>query len=231
MRKKKSQAPLTDLVFLHQMGVKMELYTTSEVIATGTGIGQRKIKDAIRKHQTTLEIFGRVASYQAPLETKGGTQQTTGYILNEQQATLLITLLKNTPSVVGFKAELVRQFYAMRQELTRRKELRTEGKPIRRSLTDALRDSGEVERMKGHAYTAYTNLAYKLTTGKSARQLRKERGAGHKAVAADFLTSDELERYQKQESAIAVLLDAGLKYPGIRDALMPAVSGCSARER
>ena len=107
----------------------------------------------------------------------------------------------------------------MRQELTRRKELRTEGKPIRRSLTDALKDSGENERMKGHAYATYTNLAYKLATGKSAVQLRKERGAGRKAVAADFLTSEELENYQKQEYAIAALLDVGLDYPRIQAAL------------
>lgn len=131
-----------------------------------------------------------------------------------------LVFLKNTSVVADFKVSLVAAFYAMRQELTRRKELRTEGKPIRRSLTDALKDSGEVERMNGHAYAAYTNLAYKLTTGKSAKQLRKERGAGRKAAAADFLTSAELERYQRQEYAIAALLDVGMDYPRIRAALV-----------
>ena len=118
-----------------------------------------------------------------------------------------------------FTARYVKAFHQVRSELTRRKELRTEGKPIRRSLTDALRDSGENDRMHGHAYAAYTNLAYKLATGKNARQLRKERGAERKAVAADVLTSEELESYQKQEYAIAALLDVGLDYSGIQDAL------------
>lgn len=212
-------APLPDLVFLHQMGAKAEPYTTSDIIAEYTGHSYRSIQRTIDNQMARLERFGRVRFQFTPFETKGGVQRHKVYHLNEEQATLLITFLKNTPVVADFKVELVRQFYTIRQELTRRKELRTEGKPIRRSLTDALRDSGEVVRMKGHAYAAYTNLAYKLTTGKSARQLRKERGAGPKTVAADFLTSEELERYQKHESAIAALLDIGLDYPRIRVAL------------
>lgn len=115
-----------------------------------------------------------------------------------------------------FTAQYVKAFHAMRDELTRRRELRAAGKPIRRSLTDALRDSGEVERMKGHAYGTYTNLAYKLATGKTARQLRQERGAAQDARAVDILTAAELEVYQRKEAAIAVLLDAGLCYDTIR---------------
>lgn len=197
-----------------------EPYTTSEVIAEGTGMNHRRVRDAIRKHQTELETFGRVGAYQTALDTKGGIQNVPGYILNEQQATFLLTLLKNTPVVVEFKKELVRQFYAMRDELAKRRELRAIGKPARRSMTDALRDSGEVERMKGHAYGTYTDLAYKLATGKIARQLRKERGAEKTAKAVDILTAAELEEYQRKEAAITVLLDAGLRYDAIKALLI-----------
>ena len=118
-----------------------------------------------------------------------------------------------------FTAQYVRAFHAMRDELSRRRELRTIGKPIRRSLTDALRDSGEVERMKGHAYGTYTNLAFKLATGRTARQIRRERGAAQAAHAVDILTAAELEVYQRKEAAIAVLLDAGLCYDAIKAVL------------
>lgn len=207
-------------IVLAPKGTGGEPYTTSEIIAEGTGVARRKVKDAISKYQTQLETFGRVASYQAPLATKGGTQTTTGYILNEQQATFLLTLLKNTPVVVAFKQELVLQFYAMRDELARRRELRAIGKPIRRGLTDAIRDSGEVERMKGHAYSTYTALALKLATGKTAQQMRQERGAAKDAHAVDILTAEELEVYQRKEAAIAVLLDAGLCYDTIKATLV-----------
>lgn len=50
-----------------------------------------------------------------------------------------------------FTAQYVKAFHAMRDELARRRARRAIGKPIRRSLTDALRDSGEVERMHGPA--------------------------------------------------------------------------------
>ena len=193
-----------------------EPYTTSEIIAEGTGIEHRKLRDTIRKYKTELETFGLSASYQA--ESSGG-RPATGYILNEQQSTFLLTLLKNTPVVVAFKKELVRQFFIMRDELARRRELRVIGKPIRRSLTDALRDSGEVERMHGHAYSAFTDLALKLATGQIARQLRRERGADKAARAVDILTAEEMEAYQRKEAAIAVLLDAGLCYDAIKAAL------------
>lgn len=35
-----------------------EPYTTSEIIAEGTGIDRRKVRDAIRKYQAELETFG-----------------------------------------------------------------------------------------------------------------------------------------------------------------------------
>lgn len=196
-----------------------EPYTTSEIIAEGTGMNHRRVRDAIRKYQKELEAFGKVGAYQTPLPGSKTGQTIPGYILNEQQSTFLLTLLKNTPVVVAFKKELVRQFYAMRDELARRRELRVIGKPIRRSLTDALRDSGEVERMRGHAYGTYTNLAFKLATGRTARQLRWERGAAQDVHAVDILTAVELEIYQRKEAAIAVLLDAGLTYDSIKAAL------------
>lgn len=73
--------------------------------------------------------------------------------------------------------------------------------------------------MKGHAYSTYTDLVYRLAIGKSARQLRHERGAAKDARAVDILTASELEIYQRKEAAIAVLLDAGMCYNTIKAAL------------
>lgn len=139
---------------------------------------------------------------------------------NEQQATLFITYLQNTEPVRQFKKDLVREFFAMRKELEKRKVLRVESKPIRRNLTDALRDSGEDERMHGHSYATYTDLLYRAALGKTAKQLRRERGAVPRANAKDFLTSGELPLYEKKEAAATVLLDAGLRYDEIKKIIM-----------
>lgn len=122
-----------------------------------------------------------------------------------------------------FTARYVERFNQMETELAARRLLREIGKPIRRNLTDAIRDSGEDERMHGHAHGTYTDLCYKAALGKTASQLRRERNAPKKAVAAEFLTSDELPLYQRKEAAVAVLLDAGMKYDQIKAVMMKGV--------
>ena len=220
MKPKPERAELPAPFVLTSQRADGEPYTTSEIIAEGATVQRRTIDRLILTHKADFEEFGVLRfEISKPLAGSKGGRPETIYQLNEQQATLLMTYLKNTETVRAFKKELVRQFYAMRDELARRRELRAIGKPIRRSLTDALRDSGEVERMKGHAYGTYTNLAFKLATGRTARQLRRERGAAKEDNAVDILTAAELEAYQRKEAAIAVLLDAGLCYDAIKAAL------------
>lgn len=209
---------MDDLVFVDQGNKKREPYTTSEIIADGTGIARRKVKGAIKKYQKELETFGVLASYQAetPANKRGGRPQE-NYRLNEQQAAFLLTLLKNTPVVVEFKKELVRQFYRMREELLNWRALREAHPAVRRTLTDAIRDN---PAHSPHDYKHYTDLAYKTVTGRTAAQLRKERGTDLKGTAVDLLTSDELNRYERAESQIAVLIDLGMDYPQIKAAVL-----------
>lgn len=98
-----------------------------------------------------------------------GTNYEKIYHLNEEQATLLLTYLKNTPQVRAFKKELVRQFYAMRRELMERQDRRLELKPIRRELTDVIQEVDDGP----WSYKKYTDLAYKSSIGKNSAQLRK----------------------------------------------------------
>lgn len=141
-----------------------------------------------------------------------GTNQEKIYHLNEPQATLLITFLKNTEPVINFKTELVKQFYLMRAELQKRQILREQLKPIRRELTDVIQ---EVDHSKWD-YKLYTDLAYKTVLGKNASQIRKDRNAKQKAVAIDYMTSDEIEAVTKLQSQIGVLLEVGMNYQQIK---------------
>lgn len=89
-----------------------DIFTDSLVISRGTGVAHRKLKESIRKNQNVIERFGKLSTpYQA--ESTGGRPEEY-YLLNEEQATFLITLLKNTEKVVEFKANLVSEFYKMR---------------------------------------------------------------------------------------------------------------------
>ena len=153
------------------------------------------------------------------VEMARGIKYVKRYHLNEQQATLLITYLKNTEPVRRFKKALVREFFKARQELARREAQRAVKAPVRRSLTDAIRDSGEAQRMKGYAYNAYTNLIYKTATGKTAAQIRKAAGADHRADVVLLLTANELAEVTKREAQVTTLLDCGMRYDAIKTVL------------
>ena len=115
-----------------------------------------------------------------------------------------------------FTAAYVMRFREMETELIKRQALREIGKPIRRTLTDAIRDN---PAHSPHDFKHYTDLAYKTATGRTAAQLRKERGADKKTAAVDLLTSDELSRYERAEGQIAVLVDLRMEYQQIKTAL------------
>ena len=137
-----------------------------------------------------------------------------------------MTLLKNTTVVVNFKIELVKQFYAMRSELLKRQVNREERKPVRRTLTDSIKDNPDKGKW---SYKLYTDLAYKKAFGKNAAQLRKERGAESKANASDYMTADELTAVSKVESQIGVLHDMGLDYEQIKSiVIVPATAAITA---
>lgn len=203
---------MNELVFLEPNKVDSVPFTTSEVIAEFAGVKRHAVQTLIQNHESDFAEFGRVSFEMRPLPTKGGIQEVKVYHLTEEQATLLMTYLKNTERVRSFKKELVRQFYAMRAELLRRQMRRAELKPIRRELTDVIAEADGGR----WAYKQYTDLAYKSSIGKNAAQLRKERGAPKKAKAVDYMTSSEIAAVSKRQSQIAVLLEMGLDYQAIK---------------
>lgn len=209
------------LVLIKPIGSHMEPYTTAEAVAKWTSVKQETIDHLIRKHEKDLEEFG-VLGFEIrlpPAGSKGG-RPVKCYHLNEQQATLLITYLRNTEPVRRFKKALVRSFFEARQELARREVQRAIKAPVRRSLTDAIRDSGENERMHGHAYTAYTNLIYKAAAGRTAAQMRKDAGLPKGADVVPLLSSDALALVTRRENQVAALLDCGMTYDAIRAVLL-----------
>lgn len=209
---------MTDTVFINNAIRKQDLYTTSDIIAIHTKHSYRSIQRVIENHIEQLERFGRVRFEITPFETKGGIQNKKIYQLNEQQATLLITFLRNTDVVIEFKTELVRQFYLMRAELMKRQQARADLKPIRRELTDAIKDREDLSANKW-AYKMFTDLAYSVAIGKTSSQIKKDRGAEPKAPAVSFLTADELEALSVVSNQIAVLIDLGMNYPEIKTAI------------
>lgn len=214
------------LVLIKPIGSRMEPYTTTDTVAQYAQVRTDTVSRLIRKHMKDLEEFGKVGfEIRLPAPGSKGGRPEKLYHLNEQQATLLITYLKNTAPVRRFKKALVREFFKARNELSRREIQRAIKTPVRRSLTDAIRDSGENERMHGHAYDAYTNLAYKAAIGRTAAQIRKSAGVDRRADVVPLMSAEELAEVTKREAQVATLLDCGMRYEAIREIMHPAERG------
>ena len=209
------------LVLIKPIGSKMEPYTTADTVVQYAQVRHKTVNELIRKHEKDLEEFGTLRFEMEACPHRTGASVQKVYHLNEQQATLLITYLRNTERVRQFKKALVRGFFEARQELSRREVERAVKAPVRRSLTDAIRDSGEAERMKGYAYNAYTNLVYKAVTGQNAAAIRKSRGAEKGADVVGLLSAAELAEVRKKEAQVCTLLDCGMQYEAIREIVRP----------
>ena len=159
---------MNELVYIK----RNDAFTDSMVIAEATGNQHQSVAALIKKHQESLEQFGRVEFIDFKSANSRRGRPTKICPLNELQATLLITFLDNTEKVVTFKTELVRQFYAMRKVLAERQtavwlETRQQGKLIRKEETNIIKRLVEYakEQGSGHAdmlYVTYTKLANKM---------------------------------------------------------------------
>ena len=190
-----------------------------KLVAECAEVKRDTVQKLVQRHEKDLREFGRVGFEIRTLQTRGGQQMAKVYHLNEQQATLLLTFLRNTPVVIEFKKELVRQFFAMRKELMNIKAIKAERKPLRTSMTDAIKALPDSPH-KQFKYSQYTDLAYTAALGRTARQLRKERGADKGATASDYMNADELAAVASMENRISVLLDVGMSYQQIKNSLL-----------
>ncbi|MFM0898828.1 Rha family transcriptional regulator [Streptococcus suis] len=189
------------------MDGRKEPYTLSSIISDNAEITHHAVKEQIRKHLAELEKFGKVAFKMTPLESG---QSKRDYILNEQQATLLITFLRNTAPVIAFKSALVRAFFEMRDEVAQFRYQRALEKPKRKTLHDSIETWQEAPK---HAHSTVTNLLLKGTTGMNKKQLVASRGG---KTGIDSLTSQELIRYQALEDMAIAMINLGMTYQDIK---------------
>ena len=203
---------MLDLVFYSDSTLKAQPYTTPEVIAANTGNNLDNVNRLIRNKKSSLERFG-VLGFEIrkpPKNSKGGRPRKI-YHLNEQQATLLITFLDNTPQVELFKVALVKQFYEMRDELTKRNINRAIEKPVKKTLMDSVKNWKHASK---YAYSNINKLLIKVATGMNIQELKKQRGDAKTAL--DLLTSKEQEKYKELENKVIAYINADFDYSLIK---------------
>lgn len=187
-------------------------YTLSNIIAEGVGIKHSSITRTIRKHEKDFEEFGKLGFKIRPSDSG---QNEKIYILNEEQATLLITYLKNTDIVREFKKRLVKEFYKLKEDVINFRIQREIEKPLRRTLTDAI---STWEHGNKWSYKAITDLLYKCVTGMCASKLKASRG-NKNGIGIDLLETREIEYYKELESIVIALISLNWTYENIKNEL------------
>lgn len=115
-----------------------------------------------------------------------------------------------------FKEAYIKQFNAMERVLTGKQIEREKGIAVRQSLTKALQQSTENERMHGHAYSTYTNIIYKVIFGMDAKRLREKYGIEKKVNLRDCFSAEELKALESMECLVSGLIDCGWGYDQVK---------------
>ena len=106
----------TSLVFLSEDSSTP--LTSSEVIASALDKDHKDVLALAKKYMADLKEFGS-SSFETKMITagKGAQREKEIALLNEEQATLLITYMRNSDKVRKFKIALVKAFYEMKKRL------------------------------------------------------------------------------------------------------------------
>ena len=193
---------MNELVFLKGD----DAFTDSLVIASVTNNQHHAITQIIKKHEKRLERFGKLQFSHLKCKNPNGGRPSKVYLLNEPQATLVVTFLKNSDEVADFKAELVRQFFEMRKFIAERHtkewiETRQQGKMTRKSETDVIKELVEYAKDQGSThsqmlYTTYSKLANRMV--------------GIKGKERDIATTIQLNNLNIFENIILNLIRVGM---------------------
>lgn len=191
-------------------------------MAIGFDMQHRSIMRLVNIHEKSIKKFGKVRFEITPSES--GQNQRHAY-LNETQATFVGTLMNNKGRAIEFKIHLVQEFDKMKKYIQNQQNIRAIGKEVRKSLTDAVQESGEQERMHGRGYSNYTKMVYDITHLSTQFKIWKEQKKNYpKSNPETFredLLPEELKRVEQAEAFIKPLLEMDKQYGEIKDILKP----------
>ena len=207
---------MINLVLAPSQQLSAEPFTTGDIIAKYAGITHHAINVMVNQQYGRLKRAG-AGKVSFKMKPKPSGQKAKVFLLNEQQATLLITFLKNTPREADFKEELVRQFTSMKRELAKRRVMFEVGKETSKELNTAITNS-EID-MHGHEFSAFNSLVYKQALGVSIGKLRQARGIPKADAITHYLSADEADAVRRGKDQVITLLGLKMDYQQVKSAI------------
>ena len=207
---------------------EMTVVSSLDVAETFTYFDEENKRQYIREHKAILramrelkcseEFRGEHFSPSEYIDSRGKKQPC---MLMDKDGFSLLVMGFEDPKAMKFKEAYIKQFNAMERTLQGKLIEREKGIVVRQSLTKALQQSQENERMHGHAYSTYTNCIYKVLFDKNAKQLREELGISPKENLRDYLSTEDLRAIQSMECLVSGLVDCGWGYDQIKEYIQP----------
>lgn len=178
-----------------------EPFTNTLIISEGVGLGHASVIKLVRKYKTDFEEFGPLGFQIHVAKRKQGGGTALEYAeLNEDQATFLMTLFRNSQTVLQFKLRLVKAFRKALKELERLnkqsnnqnwKFIRDDTKLGFKWMTENLKEVREAEGKETKPYH-YQNEVRMINAVLSNRFAGLDRNA---LSAEDLRIMGELQRY------------------------------------
>lgn len=181
---------------------KDEAFTDSVILAHGAGIEHRAVVQLITTHLDDVSEFGKVTFQMLPSPESKTGQKMKICRLNKEQATFVISLMKNTKPVVAFKKELVKQFYAMEQYIKALVSARKEF-PL---LTENIKLLHE--NPKPYHFSNECDMLNRLVIGMSAKQFRQAHSIEKSSSIRPYLTDEQIRLLDTLQKADVGLLIA-----------------------
>ena len=179
--------------------LKTEFRVDSRLLAPELNHRPRTILESLDKYTSQFESLG-----QLPFQTESGynNAQVRYALLNEDQCYFLLTLMRNNNHIVAAKLKLVKAFRDARAQLALRDMARIEGKAVRRTETDAIKDLVEYASAKGSSNASM----YYATITKMTNSL-----LGIESGQRDKLDHKSLQQIKVAETIVEIAIRDGLK--------------------
>ena len=179
--------------------IKTEFRVDSRLLSPELNHRHRTILENIDKYKSQFESLGDLT---ARTEAGYNNAHVRYFLLNEDQCYFLLTLMRNNNHIIAAKLKLVKAFRDARSQLALRDMARIEGKAVRRTETDAIKDLVEYATAKGSSnakmyYTSITRMTNDLL--------------GIESGMRDKLEHKQLQQIKVAETIVEMAIRDGLK--------------------
>lgn len=196
-----SQKLVDDLVEIRRQAA----ITTSLAVADGCEVQHKNVLAMVRRYKVEFEEFGEIA-FETRFNPQGRSTEIA--LLNEDQATYLITLLRNTDIVRAFKRRLVKAFRHAINEIQRlyadppRRDVLVDKRAAHHPMMEALIEARENlgKKTETHHFWCENKLCNGIVTGE------------FKAVDEKDLSNDDAALLAKVRRRNESMLHVGFDY-------------------